>query len=276
MSEKQPLSKKQLKLRSGKVVPPLFPEEVPPHTNKRPVRYSSLDNFPDAISPTRSLGNARTWTSKSGTQSERDFLLLRKMIEMGEFQRPNEKLPFKNRRLKAQEKRIDTPPTPKPCQRQPVRSKSTSRRVPDRFNLGQIKRISIADFRRTKMPGFLSFVCQRKHAPVDLLEKTRSIHCDLFGPGLCPDCQKLENRYDFTQAQDDLFPYLKVTSRSLVAAPKLKNQPTPIYLQGKWHLSAKKEAGTKALGSVYTQLDLYHRMVRDKEGNKRWDLMTYG
>ncbi|XP_067676138.1 uncharacterized protein [Haliotis asinina] len=276
MNENQPILKKQFKLRSGKVFPPLLPEEIPPHSIKRPVRYSSRNNFPDDTSPTRTLGDARTRPSKSGTQSEKDFLLIRKLMEMGEFQKPNEKLPFKNRRLKAQEKRVDTPPSPKSCQRQHVRSKSTSRRVPDRFNLGQIKRISIADFRRTKMPGFLSFVCQRKHAPENLLEKTRSIHCDLFGPGLCPECQKLENRYDFTQAQDDLFPYLRVTSRSLVAAPKLKNQLTPVYMQGKWHLSTKKEAGTKGLGNVYTQLDLYRRMVKEKEENKTMDLMTYG
>ncbi|XP_046545858.1 uncharacterized protein LOC124255946 [Haliotis rubra] len=109
MSEKQPISKKQFKLRSGKVFPPLLQEELPPHSNKRPVRYCSRDNFPDDTSPTRSLGNARTRPSKSGTQSEKDFLLIRKLIEMGEFQKPNEKLPFKNRRLKAQEKRVDTP-----------------------------------------------------------------------------------------------------------------------------------------------------------------------
>ena len=133
-------------------------------------------------------------------------------------------------------------------------------RRPERFTLSHIKKMSIADFKLAQKMYMFTPTCSRKNKLEDLLTNGNSIHCDLFGPGLCPDCQRLVARHEFTQTQNELFPFLDPHPRALVAESKIRSLFNPRFVKSSLQFTGRKDIGWNILRNVCTEYEICNRV----------------
>ncbi|XP_041350885.1 uncharacterized protein LOC121369874 [Gigantopelta aegis] len=236
------------------------------------VKNSTLPEIHMDRSKFRTLGRTpKSSAAFTHKRTENDFHVMRSIIEMSEIRKANAKKAQQIDEFKAQDivskyrdrgSCVDTSDTvavhPRPSRH---RSKSLLKnRRPERFTLSHVKKMSIADFKLSQQMYMFTPTCSRKDNPDDLLNNRNSMHCDLFGPGLCPDCQRLEARDDFTRTQNELFPFLDAHPRSLVAESKIRSLFNPRIVKSSMQITGRKDVGWNILRNVCTEYEICNRV----------------
>ncbi|ESO87258.1 hypothetical protein LOTGIDRAFT_154760 [Lottia gigantea] len=105
--------------------------------------------------------------------------------------------------------------------------------------------------------------CKRQQPIVGLYKNNKKDYCDLFGPGLCPDCVQVSDQVEFTQKQEKVYPQITVNTDYMIAGGKLTKKKTQTTSKGIVTSPFNRQVDLEVLDGVVTD-EAIHRRLKEK------------